>query len=155
MVEFDLNNMYLDDNTYASAPEGDYHFTVESYEVDFSSSDKYPPNTQEVTVHMIVPLKTGETVKVRKSFPICTKMAWLFRQYLECIGLVPEKGRAKVPDLEKMIGCKGVFHLIQGVSARGNEYNNVDTFYQPSKAPAVCDNDDGFTAGDGEENPFV
>ena len=163
----DLENLYLDDNSYLAAPEGDYHFTVDGYDLDYSTSEKFPENTREVVVHMSVPVMIegkAETVSVKKNLPVCSKMLWLLRQYFECIGLMPEKGRAKMPDLDKMIGCTGKFRLLQGVSAKGNEYNNIDHFYRPSEAPTVCDNDDvwdkkpaeGFQpADDAEVNPFV
>ena len=52
---FDLNNLMLDDNNFTTVPEGDYHFTVEDYELDYSSSDKMPENTQVIRVHMSIP----------------------------------------------------------------------------------------------------
>lgn len=163
----DITNLMLDDNNYESVPEGDYHFKVDSYEMDYATSDKFPENTQVIRVHMSVPAMiegSREIVTIRKDLPICTKMLWLIRQFFECIGMMPEKGRAKMPELDGMIGKTGIFRLVQQVSAKGNEFNSVDAFYSPSKAPGRCDNDDAWNkkadgfepvSEEAEVNPFV
>ena len=164
---YDLNNMMLDDNNFTTVPEGDYHFTVEDYELDYSSSDKMPENTQVIRVHMSVPFldETGakDSASVTLNLNVYSKALFAIRQFFESIGLMPEKGRAKMPQLDLMIGKTGICHLIQGVSAKGNEYNQVENCYPPSKAPTVTNNDDawnakqeGFKAMDETEvNPFV
>lgn len=159
---FDINNLELDDNTFETVPDGDYHFTVESHEVDYSTSDKLPPNTQVIICHLDIPFtnKDGElkTASVRHNLPICKKFLWKVRQFAECIGMVPEKGKAKI-DIDKIDGMTGICAITTGTSAKGNEYCNVQICYAPSKAPAVTANDDAwskrgdFTTLD-EEDPF-
>ena len=166
---FDLNNLILDDNDFTTVPEGDYRFEVTDYEVGFSMSEKMPENTQVITVHMRVPYKTAEGIvsaNVRLNLNVYSKALFAIRQFFESIGMMPEKGRAKMPPLADIIGKTGICHLLQGVSAKGNEYNQVEHCYPPSKAPKVTNNDDawgkpemplpdGFQTADGEVNPFV
>lgn len=163
---FDLNNLMLDDNNFTTVPEGDYHFTVEDYELDYSNSDKMPENTQVIRVHMSIPfINDGvkDYASVTLNLNVYSKALFAIRQFFESIGLMPEKGREKMPSLDLMKGKSGICHILQGVSSRGNEYNQVENCYPPSKAPGVCANDkawnmkdDGFRSADeAEVNPFV
>lgn len=163
---FDLNNLYLDDNDFTTAPEGDYRFEVEDYDLEYSTSDKMPENTQVIVLHLRVPITTEDgvvSVSVQNRLNVYSKALFAIRQFFESIGMMPEKGRVKMPPLDEIRGKRGVCKLLVGVSAKGNEYNQVDMFYSPSKAPKVCANDDawdskqdGFQAGDeAEVNPFV
>jgi hypothetical protein len=162
---FDLNNMYLDDNSFTTVPEGDYHFLVEDYDLAYSTSDKMPENTQVIVVHMDIPAVIDgslEHVSVKLNLNVYSKALFAIRQFFESIGLMPEKGRAKMPDLDLMKGKSGVCHIIQGVSSKGNEYNQVENCYSPSKAPLKCANDDAWNqkddfrpADEAEVNPFV
>ena len=166
MAELNLNNLTLDDNTFDVLPDGDYHFTVESHEIDYYSgnSTKIPPNTQQVICYLAIPYeKDGEikTAKVKNTLNIYSKGLWAVRQFVECIGMVPEKGRMNV-DLEKMDGLTGVCAITTRESKNGNEFNNVQQFYPPSKAPAVCANDnawdkkdDFLSLGEDDELPFA
>lgn len=158
---FDITNLSLDDNTFEVIPDGDYHFTVESHEVGYSSSEKMPPNTQVITCYLEIPImKDGEliTVSVRNNLNIYKKAMFAIRQFTDSIGLTPEKGKASI-DLTKIDGKTGVCAITTRTSAAGNDFNNVQLFYAPSKAPAVTANDDawskqnGFTDLDGED-PF-
>lgn len=163
----DLNNLFLDDNDFTTVPEGDYRFEVTDYELGYATSAKMPENTQVITVHMRVPYKSEDgivNVSVRLNLNVYSKALFAIRQFFESIGLMPEKGRAKMPQLDLMIGKTGICRLLQGVSAKGNEYNQVDICYPPSKAPTVTNNDDawnaktlpeGFKVDESEVNPFV
>ena len=125
-------------------------------------SDKIPPNTQVVTCYLSIPYyKDGllTTAKVRNNLNIYSKALFAIRQFTDCIGLTPEKGKASL-DLEKMDGLSGVCAITTVETKKGNEMNNVSVFYAPSKAPVVTANDeawakkDDFLAMDGGENPF-
>lgn len=159
-----INNLTLDDNSFEVLPDGDYHFTVDHHEVGYYSgtSDKIPPNTQVVTCYLSIPYyKDGllTTAKVRNNLNIYSKALFAIRQFTDCIGLTPEKGKASL-DLEKMDGLSGVCAITTVETKKGNEMNNVSVFYAPSKAPVVTANDeawvkkDDFLAMDGGENPF-
>lgn len=104
-MELNINNLTLDDNSFEVLPDGDYHFTVDHHEVGYYSgtSDKIPPNTQVVTCYLSIPYyKDGllTTAKVRNNLNIYSKALFAIRQFTDCIGLTPEKGKAKL-DLEK------------------------------------------------------
>lgn len=150
MAELNINNLELDDNSFVVLPDGDYHFTVESHEIGYSSSDKLPPNTQQIVCYLEIPFnKNGEiiTAKVRNSLNVYKKALFAIRQFVECIGMVPEKGKSAV-DMDKIDGKTGICALTTIEGKNGNEYNQVQRFYPPSKAPAVTANDDawdGFT----------
>ena len=164
---FNLNDMYLDDNSFTTVPEGDYHFRVVDYDLEYSTSTKLPENTQVIKVHMEIPFKdNGEVVNasVTLNLNVYSKALFAIRQFFESIGLMPEKGRAKMPNLDTIIGKSGICHILVGVSSKGNEYNQVENCYPPSKAPTVTNNDDVWNApqavqADGfepaEVNPFV
>lgn len=148
--QFNITNLTLDDNTIEILPDGDYHFTVASHEVGYTTSDKIPPNTQQITCYLEIPfMKDGETktTKVRNNLNIYKKALWAIRQFVECVGMVPEKGRMNV-DLTKMDGLEGICAITTRESANGNEYNQVSAFYPPSKAPAVTANDDAWNKRD-------
>ena len=160
--QFDLNNLVLDDNTFEVVPDGDYHFTVDSHELDYYSgnSDKIPPNTQQIVVYVAVPIE-NRTVKVRTIFNVYRKGLWAIRQFAECIGMCPEKGQFRF-DHSKIDGLTGVCQISKGKSSRGNDFNQVDIFYPPSKVPAVTANDTewkkrgSFTAlGEEAYDPFT
>ena len=148
--QLNINNLELDDNSFEVLPDGDYHFTVESHEVGYATSDKMPPNTQQVTCYLEIPyIKDGElkTVKIRNSLNIYKKALFAVRQFVECIGMVPEKGKMSV-DLAKMDGLTGICNLTTRETKNGNEVNNVQIFYAPSKAPTVTLNDEAWTKKD-------
>lgn len=150
MAEFNINNLELDDNTFKLLPDGDYHFRVDSHEVGYATSDKIPPNTQQITCYLEIPFeKDGgiEFVKIRNNLNIYKKALFAVRQFVECIGMVPEKGKMKV-DLDKMDGMTGVCSITTRESANGNEYNRVEQFYPPSKVPAVTANDEAWSKKD-------
>ena len=163
MAELNINNLELDDNTFEVLPDGDYHFRVESHSVDYYSgnSENIPANTQEITCYLEIPfMKDGEpaTATVRNTLRIYKKALFAVRRFVECIGMVPEKGKMSV-DLEKMDGLTGVCNISKGTSAKGNDYNRVEMFYAPSKAPAVTANDDAWNRSNGftsvADDPFM
>ena len=148
MAELNLNNLTLDDNTFDTLPDGDYRFTVDSHEFDYYSgnSTKIPPNTQQVICYLAIPYeKDGEvkTAKVKNTLNIYSKGLWAVRQFVECIGMVPEKGKMKV-DLDKIDGMTGICAITSYTGRNGNEYNQVQQFYPPSKAPTVTSNDEAW-----------
>jgi hypothetical protein len=160
---FDINNLELDDNSFEIIPDGDYHFTVESHEVDYSTSEKMPPNTQVIICHLEIPFISADgelkTAKIKNNLNVYKKGLWAIRQFSESIGLCPEKGKF-VFNVDAIDGKTGVCAVTTRTSNNGNEYNNVQLFYAPSKAPAVTANDEawnrqaGFSAADGED-PFA
>ena len=164
MAEFNINNLELDDNSFYVLPEGDYHFKVASHEVGYATSEKLPPNTQQITCYLEIPIiEDGDTktVTVRNSLNVYKKALFAIRQFVECVGMVPEKGKVKI-DMDKIDGLEGVCGIVIIESSNGNEFNRVQTFYPPSKAPAVTLNDEAWKKRDdflevGEEAdvPFI
>lgn len=149
--QLNISNLTLDDNSFDVLPDGDYHFSVASHEVGYATSDKMPPNTQQIVCHLEVPyIKDGEvkTATIRNNLNIYKKALFAVRQFVECIGMVPEKGKMQV-DLTQMDGLEGVCRLETRESKNGNEFNSVQIFYPPSKAPAVTANDDAWSMRDG------
>ena len=147
MSELNINNLELDDNQFTVIPEGDYHFTVDSHEVGYATSDKMPANTQQITCYLDVPYmdEDGQVqhAKVKNNLNIYKKALFAVRQFVECIGMVPEKGKMSV-DLDKIDGLTGVCAITINQTKRGNDVNNVQTFYPPSKVPAVTANDEAW-----------
>jgi len=155
MAELNINNLELDDNIVELLPDGDYHCTLVSHEVEYSTSEKFPANTQQIVAHFEVPFvgKDGilRTAKIRSQFPIVQRMLWKVRQLVECIGMAPEKGRVKL-DLDAIDGKTGIIAVITKESSKGNEFNDIQTFYAPSKAPVVTANDEAWKKKDGFMN---
>ena len=147
---YNINALELDDNTFVLLPDGDYHFTVKSHEVGYATSDKMPPNTQQITCNLEIPYtKDGqvEFVTVRNNLNIYKKALFAVRQFVECIGMAPEKGRISI-DLDKIDGATGICNVITYEGSNGNEYNRVNLFYPPSKAPTVTANDEAWAKRD-------
>ena len=61
--------------------------------------------------------------------------------------MVGEKGKEKI-DLTKMKGLTGICSITIRESNNGNEFNRVESFYPPSKAPAVTMNDEAWKKKD-------
>jgi len=165
MAEFNINNLELDDNSFYVLPEGDYHFKVASHEVGYATSEKLPPNTQQITCYLEIPIiedGATKTVTVRNSLNVWKKALFAIRQFVECVGMVPEKGKVKI-DMDKIDGLEGVCSIVIVESSNGNEFNRVQTFYPPSKAPAVTLNDEAWKKKDdflevgdgGDDIPFI
>jgi len=165
MAEFNINNLELDDNSFYVLPEGDYHFKVASHEVGYATSEKLPPNTQQITCYLEIPIiedGSTKTVTVRNSLNVYKKALFAIRQFVECVGMVPEKGKVKI-DMDKIDGLEGVCSIVIIESSNGNEFNRVQTFYPPSKAPAVTLNDEAWKKKDdflevgdgGDDIPFI
>lgn len=140
--ELNINALELDDNSFVVLPEGDYKFRVLSHEVGFATSDKFPPNTKQITVTIEVPSDDG-TAKIRHYLNVYKKALFAIRQFSDCIGLTAEHGKATI-NLDNMDGKDGVCHLITQLSNNGNEYNRIDTLYAPSKAPYIVENADAW-----------
>ena len=164
MSEFNLNNLELDDNTFEVLPDGDSHFTVDSHEIGYSQSEKMPPNTQVITCYLKIPYMTADgeikTANVRHNLNVYKKALFAIRQFAECIGLCPEKGKFAF-NVDRIDGMSGVCALTTRESKNGNEFNNVQVMYAPSKAPAITANDEAWrkyqTQGgfeDGADWPF-
>lgn len=148
--QLNINNLELDDNTFEVLPDGDYHFTVASHSIGYATSDKMPPNTQQITCNLEIPfMKDGTvtTATVRNNLNVYKKALFAIRQFVECIGMVPEKGKMSV-DLDKIDGLSGICSITTIESANGNEFNRVQVFYPPSKAPATTMNDDAWAKND-------
>lgn len=148
--QLNINNLTLEDNHFEVVPDGDYHFTVDSHDVGYSTNENDPANTQVITYTLKIPfMKDGElkTATVKKDFKILKKWLWIIRQFVESVGAVPEDGKASL-DLEKIDGKSGIVALTTRTSKSGTEYNSVQSFYPPSKAPAVTANDDAWNKKD-------
>lgn len=146
MSELNITNLELDDNSFYIVEEGDYHFRVVWHELDYysGSSTKIPPNTQQIVCHLEIPTlnEDGEMViaTVKHTMNVYKKALFAIRQFTDCVAITPEHGKASV-NLEKIDGAEGIAHFTVQISNNGNEFNRLDTAYAPSKAPAVCDND--------------
>lgn len=150
--ELNLTALELEDNDFELLPDGDYHFTVASHEIGYYSgnSDKIPPNTQQLICHLEIPyMKDGtvKTAKVRNTFNVYRKALFAIRTFAECIGLAPEKGKVSF-DATKIDGMTGICNITTNEASNGKEYNNVQIFYQPSKAPTAAANDDAWLKKD-------
>lgn len=141
----------IDDLEFKTVPEGDYRFIVDHYEEDFyqpREGGKIPPCPMAV-VYLKVPfLFEGEPqyVTVKTQLRLASNQMFNIRRFFESIGLMQEgSGKQKMlwSEISGKIGCAKITATI---SNNGNEYNNVDSFYPPSKAPLVCDNDSAMMA---------
>jgi len=153
--QINMENLTLDDNTFEVLPDGDYRFTVKSHEVGYATSEKMPPNTQTVLCMLEIPyMKDGmvQFATVRNQLNLYSKGMFAVRQFTDSIGLTPEKGRISGVNLNDMDGKTGVCALNTYESKNGNEFNNVQMFYVPSKAPLKTANDEAWKNKDGYLN---
>jgi len=151
MTEFNLNNMVLDDNTVALLPEGSYRFKVLRHEIGQYSgnSDKIPKGTQQIIVFMEIPYTDDSghmaTTIVKNTLNVYSRAMFALRQFVECISLCPESGKTTF-NVDTIDGRTGACELKHRQGNNGNEYNNIDNCYPPSKAPKRCLNDDVWNA---------
>ena len=144
--QLNLEHLMLEDGSYVLLEEGTYRFMVRSHSVDYYSGDseKIPPNTQVVTAELEIPYtdETGTlcTVIVKNKLNVYQKVLFIIRQFTNAIGLTPEVGKVPI-NLLDMDGKTGICEITHREGSNGNTYNNVSTFYAPSKAPKVCLND--------------
>ena len=141
---FDLNNLTLADANFETVPEGDYHFRVVSHEIGYfqpkeGTESKIPAGTQQLILHIEIPVQ-DTVVSMKHTQNLYQKVMFLFRQMTDCLGLTPEKGVQKF-DINKLDGSSGVARFIVEAGNNGRDYNKVLTWYAPSKAPTVCEND--------------
>jgi hypothetical protein len=142
----------IDDLEFKVVPEGDYRFIVDHYEEDYyqpREGGKIPPCPMAV-VYLQVPFlderNTPQYVTMKTQLRLASNQMFNIRRFFESIGLMKEgSGKQKMmwSEINGKIGCAKITATI---SNNGNEYNNVDSFYPPSKAPLVCDNDNAFQA---------
>lgn len=138
--QLDIHNLTLESNEHVTTEEGDYRFKVSGYEIGYcQGTEKIPANTQQIIVKLEIPTEKG-VVKVKNVFNILSKYLWSLRYFAESIGICSETGDFQF-DVDKIEGLTGICHLNVETSTNGNDYNKVATFYSPSKAPTVADND--------------
>ena len=134
--QFNINNLTLDDNSFKLLPDGDYRFTVKSHELEYSTSEKMPPNTQVVTCILEIPYYEDGLVQfatVRNKLNIYSKGMFAVRQFTDCIGLTPEKGKVAGINLETMDGIVYRKRLAAGNKDMAELHmnaENVKTFYK-------------------------
>lgn len=157
----------IDDLEFKTVPEGDYRFYVDHYEEDYyqpREGSKVPPCPMAV-VYLRIPFLDDDNepqyVMVKSQLRLASNQMFNIRRFFESIGLMKEGSGKQKMMWSEINGKMGCAKITSTISANGNEYNNVDSFYPPSKAPLVCDNDRAvqamgtFRSVNDSELPFV
>jgi hypothetical protein len=131
---------------YRLLPEGDYPFTVKSYDRSrHEGSEKIPPCWKAV-IHLIVHDKDGD-VEVQNNLFLHEKQEWTLSQFFIAIGQKKHGEKLKMR-WNDVPGSTGVVHLAPR-EWKGKQYNNVKYFVDPEKAASTpsAAAGKGFTAG--------
>ena len=98
-----------DSNVSTPLPEGDYVFTVVSFERGrHQGSDKLPPCNKA-----IIKLRVGEAqdaVTIQTYLYLCKRMEWALAAFFRCIGQKKRGERIRM-DWSSVVGSKGRAHL--------------------------------------------
>jgi len=124
----------------SSLSSGNYHFVVKSHAVGYSNSDKLPPNTQYICYSLEIPYYENgklKTVTVKQSFNVYARAMLQIRHFTDCIGLTPEKGRART-NLEEADGKTGVCALSVNAPCT---FIDITNFLAPSQLPKTTSNE--------------
>lgn len=126
------------DSQFVELPEGDYDFSVDHYErAEFNGSDKIPP-CHQANVFLNILLPDGNTVQVRDTLILHTKMEWKLSSFFASIGL-KKKGERVQMKWNQIAGRKGrcKISLDPDKSNPDRKYNHVRTYYPAAdNAPA-------------------
>ena len=142
----------IDDLEFKVVPEGDYRFIVDHYEEDYyqpREGSKIPPCPMAV-VYIKVPFMGDDNdpqfITMKTQLRLASNQMFNIRRFFESIGLMKEGSGKQKMLWSEINGKMGCAKITSTISNNGNEYNNVDSFYPPSKAPLVCDNDAALQA---------
>ena len=123
------------DDQFITLEEGDYRFTVKSFERgQYNGSEKLPPCPEaKMTLEV-----TGEdgTVTITESLKLCSKMEWLLSAFFRSVGM-KKKGEPLKMDFPGSIGKSGWAHITKQADRNDSSkfYNHVGRFIDPDQAP--------------------
>lgn len=151
--EFSWDDTIQNDSDYKFEllPEGDYSFTVKSFErARFQGSEKMPPCNQAKLELVIVNPQTGNPITIRHSLFLHTKTEGLLCAFFIAIGQ-RKHGEPLRMDWNKVIGaqgrCKIRIRKWTGSNGETFESNDVSRFYEPNEPNNLNTPRQGFTAG--------
>ena len=120
--ELDWDSEISQESSYTILPEGEYPFSVASFERGYhNGSDKLPPCNKAILTIEIDGGKLGKST-VKHNLFISRRTEGILCEFFIAIGL-------------KMPGAKGRCKV--GIRTyNGNEYNEIKRFLEPAAAPA-------------------
>ena len=137
MSTFDSNIMdwdavlETDGQQFITLTEGDYNFTVTSFERGrYPGSAKIPPCNKAVLT-LTVHLPDGQTATCREDLILYATLEWKLSSFFRCIGL-KKAGERVVMDWNKVVGASGRAHFKpRTYTSNGQERttNSVDSYY--------------------------
>lgn len=146
--EFAWDDEIQKDNEFRLIPEGEYDFTVKSFERGrFSGSDKLPPCNKAILKFGIA-LPDGEEAILTKELFLHSKCEGILCAFFTCIGQRTHGERLKM-EWQRVPGSRGRLKIgirkWKGRNGEDMESNEVRAFLEPKepKAPSAPT----FTAG--------
>lgn len=136
--ELDWNDTIEKDSDFVLLPEGDYSFTVESFERGrHNGSDKLPPcNKAILTLKITAP--EGE-VTIKHNLFLHTKTEGMLSSFFSGIGQ-KKKGEKLTMNWNAVTGatgrCKVGIHEFKGDDGTTKKYNQIARFYPKDDKPA-------------------
>ena len=114
-------------------PEGDYEFTVKSFDrANFNGNDKTPPCPM-AKLHLIIHAADGDA-QVDDSLFFSKRAEWKLSQFFICIGQKKHGEKLRM-NWQSVPGSKGKLS-INHRTYNGKEYNQVARYLEPAE-PAV------------------
>jgi len=124
------------DDQFVILEEGDYNFTVASFERGLQDKTEKLPQCPKA----IITLKVGDAT-LTENFPLCGAMEWKMSAFFRAIGMKKHGEKLKM-NWQGAVGKSGRCHVkkTQGTKNNGAYFNNVDKYYDyvPTK-PAAGD----------------
>lgn len=122
--EFDWNDEIAQDSEFLLLPEGDYYFTVESFERARhtpSAGGKLPPCNKAI-INIVISTADGD-VRLKHNLFLHSSTEGLLSAFFGAIGL-KQKGQPLKMDWNAIIGKQGVCKVGQR-EYNGNKFNDV------------------------------
>jgi hypothetical protein len=139
---FDWNDTIENDSSFTLLPEGDYPFTVVSFERgEHAGSDGIPPCKKAVLTLEIDGGALG-TTEIKENLFLHSRMEWKLCQFFTAIGQ-RKRGEQLRMDWSRVPGARGMARLVvneydekKNGQKTGNkrQNNRVDTYLEPTQS---------------------
>lgn len=134
--ELQWDDTIQNDSSFVELPEGDYDFTIESYERGrFNGSAKIPACNM-ATVYFSVKAPDGRDATVRENFILHTKMEWKLSELFCSVGL-KKKGEELRMNWNALPGLTGRAHVTLDPDKNDplKKYNHMGKLYPKEVKP--------------------
>ena len=125
-------------------PEGDYDFTVRTFERGYHNGSDKMPACNKATMHIrITDPVSGEAVTIFHNLFLHSKTEWALSEFFVSLGLKKKGEKIAMP--WNLVPGRWGRCKVKPQEHKGKMYNNITKFYDPAEHPTQ---NRGYTAGD-------